>query len=146
MLEETTSLDYVMEKASGPHFFDLRSLIAIAAVSAFTDTNAHHQSFVIVSNDIFCLQWTTSTASSVARRISACCCSSISCALSSSNDRDSTSSTRTCLLDRLLVVFLGLETFRGEPLPTDKFFPATFSLVKYAEFPVEGSFPPRQKS
>ncbi|KAK8494018.1 hypothetical protein V6N12_073870 [Hibiscus sabdariffa] len=47
MLEETTSLDYVMEKASGPHFFDLRSLIAIAAVSAFTDTNAHHQSFVI---------------------------------------------------------------------------------------------------
>ncbi|KAK8687158.1 hypothetical protein V6N13_085990 [Hibiscus sabdariffa] len=48
MPEETTSIDYVMEKASGPHFSGLRSPIAAAAASsAFTDANAPHQPFVI---------------------------------------------------------------------------------------------------
>ncbi|KAE8694406.1 Uridine kinase-like protein 1 [Hibiscus syriacus] len=47
MPEETTSIDYVMEKASGPHFSGLRSPTAAAASSAFSDSNAPHQPFVI---------------------------------------------------------------------------------------------------
>ncbi|KAL4336128.1 hypothetical protein GQ457_07G000560 [Hibiscus cannabinus] len=44
---ETTSIDYVMEKASGPHFSGLRSPTAAACSSAFADGNAPRQPFVI---------------------------------------------------------------------------------------------------
>ncbi|GMI93972.1 uridine kinase/uracil phosphoribosyltransferase 1, uridine/cytidine kinase 1, URIDINE KINASE-LIKE 1 [Hibiscus trionum] len=44
-LEKKTSIDYVMEKASGPHFSGLRSLTATA--SPFSDVKAPNQPFVI---------------------------------------------------------------------------------------------------
>ncbi|OMO85322.1 hypothetical protein CCACVL1_10266 [Corchorus capsularis] len=48
MPEETTSIDYVMEKASGPHFSGLRNPNAdSASSSSFADGNAPHQPFVI---------------------------------------------------------------------------------------------------
>ncbi|KAH1091827.1 hypothetical protein J1N35_019084 [Gossypium stocksii] len=48
MPEETNSIDYIMEKASGPHFSGLRSpTAASASSSAFADANAPRQPFVI---------------------------------------------------------------------------------------------------
>ncbi|GLU11463.1 hypothetical protein SLE2022_282040 [Rubroshorea leprosula] len=47
MPEETTPIDYVMEKASGPHFSGLRSPTATSAPAAFADANAPRQPFVI---------------------------------------------------------------------------------------------------
>ncbi|XP_022750477.1 uridine kinase-like protein 1, chloroplastic isoform X2 [Durio zibethinus] len=48
MPEETNSIDYVMEKASGPHFSGLRTPTATSASSsAFAEANAPHQPFVI---------------------------------------------------------------------------------------------------
>ncbi|TYI06889.1 hypothetical protein ES332_A10G190300v1 [Gossypium tomentosum] len=49
MPKEKTSIDYVMEKASGPHFSGLRSPTATATATstAFSDANAPRQPFVI---------------------------------------------------------------------------------------------------
>ncbi|XP_040934970.1 uridine kinase-like protein 1, chloroplastic isoform X1 [Gossypium hirsutum] len=47
MPKEKTSIDYVMEKASGPHFSGLRSPTATATSTAFSDANAPRQPFVI---------------------------------------------------------------------------------------------------
>nr|KJB33964.1 hypothetical protein B456_006G041100 [Gossypium raimondii] len=48
MPEETNSIDYIMEKASGPHFSGLRSPTAASvSSSAFADANAPRQPFVI---------------------------------------------------------------------------------------------------
>ncbi|GKV52519.1 hypothetical protein SLEP1_g59097 [Rubroshorea leprosula] len=51
MPEETTPIDYVMEKASGPHFSGLRSPTANSAPAAFADANAPRQPFVIDAFD-----------------------------------------------------------------------------------------------
>ncbi|KAA3479517.1 uridine kinase-like protein 1, chloroplastic isoform X1 [Gossypium australe] len=47
MPKEKTSIDYVMEKASGPHFSGLRSPTATATSTAFSDANSPRQPFVI---------------------------------------------------------------------------------------------------
>ncbi|KAG8481731.1 hypothetical protein CXB51_026636 [Gossypium anomalum] len=49
MPKEKTSIDYVMEKASGPHFSGLRSPTATATSTstAFSDANAPRQPFVV---------------------------------------------------------------------------------------------------
>ncbi|MBA0749068.1 hypothetical protein Gogos_003030, partial [Gossypium gossypioides] len=47
MPKEKTSIDYVMEKPSGPHFSGLRSPTATATSTAFSDANAARQPFVI---------------------------------------------------------------------------------------------------
>ncbi|MBA0779495.1 hypothetical protein Gotri_003745 [Gossypium trilobum] len=47
MPKEKTSIDYVKEKASGPHFSGLRSPTATATSTAFSDANAPRQPFVI---------------------------------------------------------------------------------------------------
>ncbi|MBA0570036.1 hypothetical protein Golob_003724 [Gossypium lobatum] len=48
MPKEKTFIDYVMEKASGPHFSGLRCPTATATSTAFSDANAPRQPFVIV--------------------------------------------------------------------------------------------------
>ncbi|MBA0870861.1 hypothetical protein Goshw_018034 [Gossypium schwendimanii] len=47
MPKEKTSIDYVLEKASGPHFSGLRCPTATATSTAFSDANAPRQPFVI---------------------------------------------------------------------------------------------------
>ncbi|MBA0724578.1 hypothetical protein Golax_021257, partial [Gossypium laxum] len=47
MPKEKTSIDYVIEKASGPHFSGLRCPTATATSTAFSDANAPRQPFVI---------------------------------------------------------------------------------------------------
>ncbi|PPR97717.1 hypothetical protein GOBAR_AA22953 [Gossypium barbadense] len=48
MPEETNSIDYIMEKASGPHFSGLRSPTSASSSSSFfADANAPRQPFVI---------------------------------------------------------------------------------------------------